>query len=130
MNSTPVGDGLVEVASFVYPHDAKFARAQLEAEEIPCFLDNERTLDIDWFLATMMGGYRLLVPTSFVDRARDFGVARIGRRPGSAGRPRAALPRTLTDSQWVAPGCRTDRVKARLKCKGAGKTPADSIRKL
>jgi hypothetical protein len=69
MNSTPSGDELVEVASVVYPHDAKFARAELEAEEIPCFLDNERTLDIDWFLATMMGGYRLLVPASFAERA-------------------------------------------------------------
>ena len=69
MSSTPSMDELIEVASFVYPYDAKFARAQLEGENIPCFLDNERTLDIDWFLATMMGGYRLLVPASFAERA-------------------------------------------------------------
>ena len=69
MRSAPPTDELIEVASFVYAHDAKFARAQLESENIPCFLDNERTLDIDWFLATMMGGYRLLVPASFVEHA-------------------------------------------------------------
>jgi len=69
MSSTPSADELIEVASFVYPYDAKFARAQLEGENIPCFLDNERTLDIDWFLTTMMGWYRLLVPGSLVERA-------------------------------------------------------------
>ena len=77
MSSTPPADDLVQVASFVYPHDAKFARAQLEGEDIPCFLDNERTLDIDWFLATMMGGYRLLVPASFADRAREILESRV-----------------------------------------------------
>jgi hypothetical protein len=77
VDSTRTTDELVQVASYVYPHDAKFARAQLEAEEIPCFLDNERTLDIDWFLATMMGGYRLLVPTSYVERARAILDSRV-----------------------------------------------------
>ena len=77
MDSTSATDKLVQVASYVYPHDAKFARAQLEGEEIPCFLDNERTLDIDWFLATMMGGYRLLVPSSYVERARAILESRV-----------------------------------------------------
>jgi hypothetical protein len=47
---------LVQVAAFLHPHEAKVARAGLEAENIPCFLNNERTLDLDCFLASMVGG--------------------------------------------------------------------------
>jgi Putative prokaryotic signal transducing protein len=68
---------LVQVAAFLQPHEAKIARAQLEAENIPCFLNNERTLDIDWFLASIMGGYRLMVPAKFVERAREILESRI-----------------------------------------------------
>jgi hypothetical protein len=69
MNSS-AADNLVRIAAFVYPYEAKFARAELEGEDIPCFLDNERTLDIDWFLATPLGGYRLMVPASYIEQAR------------------------------------------------------------
>jgi hypothetical protein len=63
-------DELVHIATFVYPPEAKFARAQLEGEGIPCFLVNERTLDIDWFLTNVVGGYRLFVPASYAEQAR------------------------------------------------------------
>jgi hypothetical protein len=77
MNSRNPVDELVHVATFVYPHDAKFARAELEGEDIPCFLDNERTLDIDWFLANVLGGYRLFVPASFAEQARAILDSRV-----------------------------------------------------
>ena len=72
MDATSATDELVLVAAFLQPHEAKVARAQLEAEDIPCFLNNERTLDIDWFLATLMGGYQLMVPARYVDQAREI----------------------------------------------------------
>jgi hypothetical protein len=70
-------DELVKVAAFLQPHEAKIARAQLEAEQIPCFLNNERTLDIDWFLASVMGGYQLMVPARYADLAREILGAQI-----------------------------------------------------
>ena len=63
-------DNLVLAATFLYPVNAKFARAELEGEGIPCYLENEHTLDIDWFLSNLLGGYRLLVPASDLERAR------------------------------------------------------------
>ncbi len=92
-------DDLVQVATFVFPHEAKFARAELEAENIYCFLDNERTLDVDWFLSNLLGGYRLLVPASQVERARaildshvseeelDAQAEAAGGLPGADARP-------------------------------------------
>jgi hypothetical protein len=70
-------DELIQVASFVFPHEAKFARAELEGENIPCYLDNERTLDVDWLLSNLLGGYRLLVPASFAAEARAILDSRI-----------------------------------------------------
>jgi hypothetical protein len=77
MDAPSATDELIQVAAFLHPHEAKVARAELEAENIPCFLNNERTLDIDWLLASMMGGYRLLVPARFADQAREILESRI-----------------------------------------------------
>ncbi len=71
------GDALVEIATFVYPNDAKFARAELEGEGILCFMGNERTLDVDWFLSTVLGGYRLSVPAEHAARAREILDSRV-----------------------------------------------------
>ena len=68
---------LVEIATFVYPTDAKFARAELEGEGIPCFMGNERTLDIDWFLSNVLGGYRLCVSAGDAERAREILASRV-----------------------------------------------------
>ena len=70
-------DELVEIATFVYPNDAKFARAELEAEDIPCYMGNERTLDVDWFLTNVLGGYKLSVPAAYVERAREILDSRV-----------------------------------------------------
>jgi hypothetical protein len=70
-------DDLVQIATFVYPNDAKFARAELEAEEIPCFVGNERTLDVDWFLTNVLGGYKLMVPAAHAERARAILDSRV-----------------------------------------------------
>jgi hypothetical protein len=70
-------DELVQIATFSYPIDAKFARAQLEAEDIPCYMGNERTLDVDWFLINVIGGYKLSVPAADAERARAILDSRV-----------------------------------------------------
>ena len=63
---------LVPVAVFMLnPAEAQIARALLEAAEIPCYLENEYTLNADRFLTGVVGGERLLVPPDFLDRARE-----------------------------------------------------------
>jgi hypothetical protein len=68
---------LVQIASFAYGPEAKIARAELEAEGITCFVGNERTLDIDWFLTNLLGGYRLNVPVADAERAREILNSRV-----------------------------------------------------
>jgi hypothetical protein len=92
MDASSVTDELIQVAAFLQPHEAKLARAELEAENIPCFLNNERTLDIDWFLASMMGGYRLLVPSRFAEQAREILGSRISDEELAAQAEAAAPP--------------------------------------
>ncbi|MBZ5619606.1 MAG: DUF2007 domain-containing protein [Acidobacteriia bacterium] len=68
---------LVQIATFAFPNDAKFARAELEAEGIPCYMGNERTLDVDWFLTNVLGGYKLSVPAADAERARAILDSRV-----------------------------------------------------
>jgi hypothetical protein len=74
---TAGGDELVLIASFAYAPEAKFVRAQLEAENIPCFLGNERTLDIDWFLVNLLDGYKIYVPAADAERALEILNSRV-----------------------------------------------------
>jgi len=70
-------DEFVEIATFVFPNDAKFARAELEAEGILCYMGNERTLDVDWFLTNVLGGYKLAVRAADAERAREILNSRV-----------------------------------------------------
>ena len=55
---------LVVAAIFMYPMEAKLARAALDSAEIPCFLENEHTLACKWALTPVLGGLRLMVAAS------------------------------------------------------------------
>ncbi len=70
-------DGMVLVRIFAYPMEAKFARAQLEGEGIRCFLNNERTLDVDVFLTSVLGGYQLFVSAAEAERAKEILESRV-----------------------------------------------------
>jgi hypothetical protein len=67
--ATATGDW-VEIAGFALPADAKLARAELEAEGIPCLIPDERTLDADGGLVNAFGGIKLCVPASCAEEAR------------------------------------------------------------
>jgi hypothetical protein len=93
----------ITVASFSQPVEAHLARAQLESEGIPCVVGNEHLVRVDWFLSNAVGGVKVLVPRSEVDRARDV------LRP----RPRlvvAADRDERADGEMICPRCRSDDV--------------------
>ena len=60
------------MASFVFPAEAKLARALLESASIPSYLENEHTLAVNWMLTNVMGGLRLLVPAALAEEARQI----------------------------------------------------------
>ena len=58
---------LMPVAIFMLnPAEAQLVRALLEAADIPCYLQNEYTLNADRFLTGVVGGERLLVSPEFL----------------------------------------------------------------
>lgn len=54
---------------FLYPVEAKVARALLVDAGIPCYLENEHTLSAVWSWAYALGGFRLVVPKSNEEQA-------------------------------------------------------------
>jgi hypothetical protein len=46
----------LSVGTFTYPDEAKLAREFLKAAGIPCYLENEHTLAMNWFLTNALGG--------------------------------------------------------------------------
>ncbi|HEV8040430.1 MAG TPA: DUF2007 domain-containing protein [Bryobacteraceae bacterium] len=63
---------LVLVETFLSAEDANLGRALLHSAEIPAYLENE--LSSAW---TGAGGLRLMVPTSFLEQAKEVLEARI-----------------------------------------------------
>ncbi|MCW8884986.1 MAG: DUF2007 domain-containing protein [Motiliproteus sp.] len=63
---------MVTIACFSLPIDAQIARAKLESEGIPAYVADEHTINMQWLYSDAMGGVRLQVPTSCVERARSL----------------------------------------------------------
>ncbi len=64
-------DDLVSIATFIFPDEAKLARALLESASIPAYLENEHTLAANWMLTNAIGGLHLLVPSALAEEARE-----------------------------------------------------------
>ena len=64
-------DDMVSVATFLFPDEAKLARALLESASIPAYLENEHTLAANWMLTNAIGGLHLLVPSALAEEARE-----------------------------------------------------------
>jgi Putative prokaryotic signal transducing protein len=93
----------IAVASFSQPVEAHLARTRLEAEGIPCVVGNEHLVRVDWLLSNAVGGVKLMVPRSELERARD------------ALRPRPHLVVVgghgeLAEGEMICPRCRSDDV--------------------
>lgn len=63
---------LVTVAQFDAPHDAHFARMQLEAADIPCRVIHEDMTGLTMFFSSKAGGVKVQVPVAFEAEARTI----------------------------------------------------------
>lgn len=61
---------LVVIATYALPYEAQIAKASLESAEIPAFIQNEFTINMNWLLSDALGGYRLMVPECCAQEAR------------------------------------------------------------
>lgn len=62
----------IPIQSFDNYIDANIIRSRLEQEEIVCWLKDENTVTIDPILTNAVGGIKLMVPESQVERAFDL----------------------------------------------------------
>jgi hypothetical protein len=63
---------LVTIASFCFPHEAHIARAKLESENIPVVVADEFTISMQWLYSNALGGVKIQVPPSCVQRAIEI----------------------------------------------------------
>jgi Putative prokaryotic signal transducing protein len=61
----------VTLASYSDSASANLARQQLESEEIPCYVDNENTASVLWYMQSAVGGIKLMVPEELLEVARE-----------------------------------------------------------
>ncbi|MEO1050608.1 MAG: DUF2007 domain-containing protein [Bacteroidota bacterium] len=57
------------IATFQYPHEVQVVKGKLESEGIEVFLKDELTIQVDNFLSNAMGGVKLQVRESDINRA-------------------------------------------------------------
>ena len=66
------------IATFRFPHDAYIFRTKLESEGIHVFMQDELTIQTDNFLTIPMGGVKVQVNDTDVERAqkimKEFGI--------------------------------------------------------
>jgi len=67
----PSFQNLVTVATYRDLSEAIVARAALESADIPCFLQDENMIRMDWGYSNFLGGLRLQVPEQDEARARE-----------------------------------------------------------
>ena len=60
---------LTQIATYSFPHEAHIAKASLESENIPSFIANEHTINMQWLYSNAMGGVTLSVPVEFKEEA-------------------------------------------------------------
>ena len=62
---------LVELATFMYPHEAHLAMGKLDAHGIESSLQDELTIQINNFYSNAIGGVKLHVLAEDLDRAKE-----------------------------------------------------------
>lgn len=62
-------NSFITIANFMFPHQAAVPRAMLEAEGIPCFLLDEKTVQTYSFYSNAIGGIRLQVHRNDLQQA-------------------------------------------------------------
>jgi DNA-directed RNA polymerase subunit RPC12/RpoP len=64
-------DTLVTIATFEYYQFAHLAKAKLESEGINCCINDEYTASMNWLYSNAIGGIKLQVLSSDVDKAKE-----------------------------------------------------------
>ena len=62
---------LVVVAKYSFPHEANFAKMNLEGAGIPAFVADEHTVNMQWLYSDAMGGVRLFVHEPNLEQALE-----------------------------------------------------------
>lgn len=124
----------VEVATFLYVHEAQMARAALEAEGVEAFIQDQEMARANWMLTTAIGGVKLEVAAEDADRAReilardhagealpweDQGPEGFGDGAAREGGPPAPLRAQEPPSAEACPACGSQDVSYRRFSKGA-----------
>ena len=65
-----ISNNLIEIASFSHPYEAHIAKASLETADIPVFITDEHTINMQWLYSDALGGIRLLVPKGYEIEAK------------------------------------------------------------
>tara|TARA_R110001592_G_scaffold16998_7_gene72110 strand:- start:228 stop:671 length:444 start_codon:yes stop_codon:yes gene_type:complete len=101
----------ITVATFVYPQEAYVIKSRLEADEIPCFLKNELTIQTDNFLSNAMGGVQLQIPESYIEQALPV-LEEVGLiSKDTAELTKAHYSQTATANETiVCPNCGSDDI--------------------
>ena len=63
---------LTTVASFSFPYEAHIAKSLLASEDIPAFIADEYTINMQWLYSNAMGGVRVQVPRSLAAKAQHI----------------------------------------------------------
>lgn len=89
---------LVTIATFSFPHEAHLAKSKLDAMEVPSFIADEHTVNMNWLYSHAMGGIRLQVPAEYAAQAQE-----ILNEPAVI----EAIPELEEDDMEAAPACPT-----------------------
>lgn len=63
---------MITIAVLNTLNEAFLLRSMLESSEIPAFIPDENTAQVDWALTNAIGGIRVQVPESFRDEAEKI----------------------------------------------------------
>lgn len=79
----------IVIFTAVYPQEVYLAQSLLESEEVPTFMKDELTAQVNNFYSTAIGGVKLMVPSSEAERAVEIlvkgGYIRPGEMPDASG---------------------------------------------
>lgn len=62
----------ITVITFIYPHEAHIAKSVLESEDIPVFIKDELTAQVNNFYSTAIGGVKVQVPETEKEKAIEL----------------------------------------------------------
>ena len=101
---------LTTIASFSFPYEAHIAKSHLESENIPAFIADEHTINMQWLYSDAMGGVRLQVPTPLAKRANEILSQNLSHLVDSE----------LGKETRICPICGSEKLQSHTK----GKSPA------